>query len=416
MSQIKNAVGSVKKTPVSSSVSKSTIKSHVIRNTTSLSEKDLGDSSYNCVCYAEDLLELNTVKNLRTYIGEYSSKRRNKTHKAIARTLEDNPKRFPQRSQGLTITCTKAEVNSEKNQITVFNESLINGAQTQGELRRFFDELDALEDAVDSTGRKQIEVKIEILCVTSSEDEISEIAIARNDVTPVKSISQAGARKQLDDLKDSMLKHNDNWIIETSETDKDSSNSTIDTTLLLQVIRLLTPDSVRSPDKEVTPSEILRPYKSAANCLEDFCSWQIEKDTDQIAKEKYDFVVSIAPKAWAEYQHWMSHPKWTGTGIQESYKTSKKRVCKKKNGKVISCSNGLVFPILNAIKHFVKKDSKGEWIIDKHDAFDPSRMTKTAVRLLHNDYDYDPMTMGRAIGSYSALSEYPSAMIDILGL
>lgn len=412
MSNIKNAGSSVKKTSVSSSVSKTTLKAHVIRNMTSNSEKGLGDSSYGCVSYAEDVLDLNTVKNLRTYIGEFNSKKRTKTHKAIARTLEDAPERFPQRNQGLTITCTNVDVNSERNQISLVDESLINGAQTQGELIRYFE---ALDDLVETTGEKQVEVKLEILCVTSDEDEISEIAIARNDVTAVRRISQAGARNQLEDLKNSMLQHNPNWKIETSETDKDSSNSTIDTNLLLQVSRLMTPDNIRS-EKDVTASEILRPYKSAASCLEDFCSWQTEKDFDPIAKEKYEFTVSIAPRAWEEYQHWMSHPKWTGTGIQESYKTSKKRVCKKKNGKVISCSNGLIFPVLNAMKHFVKKDSQGNWTIQKHDAFDPSRMTKTAVRLLHNDYDYDPMIMGRAVGSYSALSEYPSAMIDILGL
>ena len=68
------------------------------------------------------------------------------------------------------------------------------------------------------------------------------------------------------------------------------------------------------------------------------------------------------------------------------------------------------------MKHFVRQLPSGEWVFTKHDAFDPERMTKTAVRLLHNDYQYDPMIMGRSIGAYSALSEYPSAMIDILGL
>jgi hypothetical protein len=306
------------------------------------------------------------------------------------------------------------KVNSEKNEIELIDASLINGAQTQGEIKLFFEEL---EQETEVTGLKEVEVKLEILVVTDK-DEVAEIAIARNTTNPVQTISQAGARGQLDELKKSMASFNPEWIIETSETDKGLPSTTIDTVKLLQVTRLMTPDHIISPNKEITASEILRPYKSAATCLENFCLWQQTKDSDEEARAKYEFTISLAPKAWAEYEHWNSHPDWIGTGIQETYNTSKKRVCKKnKSGrKVISCSHGLLFPVLGAMKHFVKKLPSGEWVIDKHEAFDPTRITKTAVRLLHNDYQYDPMIMGRSVGAYSAISEYPSAMIDILGL
>ena len=211
-----------------------------------------------------------------------------------------------------------------------------------------------------------------------------------------------------------MSDHNPNWIIETSESDKNLSNTTIDTVKLLQVTRLMTPDSILSPNKEISASEVLKSYKSASSCLANFCSWQENKNTDPEAKAKYDCTVSLAPKAWEEYEYWNSKLKWPG--IQETYKTSNRRVCKKNSSGVVeSMSHGVLFPVLGSIKNFVKQDPSGDWLIDKHSSFDPLRMTKTAVRLLHNDYGYDPMIMGRAIGSYSALNEYPSAMIDILG-
>ncbi len=404
MTTSKNAAGSAKKT---------TLKSHIIRNTTTNTEKSLGDASYSVVAWAEDVLELNTVQNLRSYTGEYNPRTRTKTHKAIANTLRNNPERFGQRNGGFTITCSSVNVSSEKNQIIMINDSLINGAQTQGELNLFFKEL---EELVESSGDKQIEVKIEIMVVTDP-DEIPEIAISRNTINQVKNISQAGARGQLNELSEVMKSYDKNWIIETSESDRELANATIDTVKLLQVTRLMTPDHILSPNKEITASEILKPYKSAASCLDNFCFWQATKDNDPEAKAKYEATLSLAPKAWSEYEHWNSHPKWKGTGIQETYKTSKKRVCKKdKSGNVISCSNGLLFPVLGAIKHFTKKLPTGEWVIDKHEAFDPERMTKTAVRILHSDYQYDPMIMGRSVGAYSVLGEYPSAMIDILGL
>lgn len=390
---------------------KTKLKSHIIRNTTTLSEKKLGDSSYHVVAWAEDVLALNTDRNLRTYTGTYNPKTRTRTHKAIADTIRNHPDRFGQRNGGLTVSCSAVQINQDRGSILFTDVSLINGAQSQGELKLFFDEL---EDAIEEQGFQQIEVKIEVLVIQDSEEE-TEVAISRNTTDPVKTISQAGARNQLNDLAQSMIDHNPNWKIETSESDKNIGSTTIDTIKLLQVTRLMTPDSILSPNKEITASEVLKSYKSAASCLANFCSWQENKDTDPEAKAKYECTISLAPKAWEEYEYWNSTLKWDR--IQETYKSSKKRVCKKNSsGVVLQMSHGVLFPVLSAIKNFVVEESPGNWQIRKHSSFDASRMTKTAVRLLHNDYAYDPMIMGRAIGSYSALNEYPSAMVDILGL
>ena len=148
-----------------SSVKKTKLKSHLIRNTTTLSEKSLGDSSYHVVCWAEDILLLDTVRNLRTYTGVYNPRTRTKTHKAIADTIRNHPDRFGQRNGGLTVSCSLAKVSQEKDELSLTGASLINGAQSQGELQLFFD---GLEEAIEERGTKQVEVKVEVLCIFRS--------------------------------------------------------------------------------------------------------------------------------------------------------------------------------------------------------------------------------------------------------
>ena len=392
------------------SVQKTKINCHVIRNTSSNSEKSLGLTSLTCVSFAKDILHLNTDKNLRDWTGEHNPRTRNKNHKAIERTLKTNPGMFPQYNGGLTVTCSSANVNVDKGEVTLIDASLINGAQTQGEINLYFKDLAELGEDLGG----DIEVKLEIL-VNPDEQEVAEIAIARNSTTPVKKISQAGARKQLEELKQAMLDHNSNWVIETSESDRDLANANIDTVKLLQVTRLMTPDHIISPNSEISASEILRPYKSASSCLETFCTWQESKDSDPVLKLMYETTLSLAPKAWAEYEYWNAHPKWKGTGIQETYKTSKKRVCKKDSrGNVISCSHGLLFPVLSSMKNFAKQDTSGDWFIDKYERFRPEKLLKTAVRILHGDFEYDPMIMGRSISSYITLNGYPETLVDVI--
>ena len=132
MTTINNAGGSVQKTNVDT-----VIKSHIIRKTTTLSEKKLGDDSYHAVVWAEDILGLDTVRNLRTYTGEYKPKSRTKTNKATGDTIRNVPERFGQRNGGLTVSCSAVKVNQDKGILTLTNASLINGAQTQGELNLF---------------------------------------------------------------------------------------------------------------------------------------------------------------------------------------------------------------------------------------------------------------------------------------
>src|SRR6185503_16452258 len=105
---------------------------------------------------ARDILGLGTEDNLRSYIAEHSAGKRNAVHKQIASTIEDLPDRFINRNSGITITCTSCEVDDNGRVARLKNASIINGAQTQGELRRYFESSCEGDDAADFMIRIEI--------------------------------------------------------------------------------------------------------------------------------------------------------------------------------------------------------------------------------------------------------------------
>ena len=105
-----------------------------IRNLTSPEEKANGARSYFANMPIEELLKLDTIANLRDYIPDHPGKQRTLTHKAIGETLRQKQDRFIQLSGGVTVSATDIEIDDNKKVIAVKKGSIINGAQTQGEI------------------------------------------------------------------------------------------------------------------------------------------------------------------------------------------------------------------------------------------------------------------------------------------
>src|SRR4051812_12784867 len=82
---------------------------NVIRNLTSPDEKANGVQTWFANVDAKQILELSTKDNLRSYIPEHASGKRNSVHKQIANTIEELPDRFINRNSGITVTCTNCE-------------------------------------------------------------------------------------------------------------------------------------------------------------------------------------------------------------------------------------------------------------------------------------------------------------------
>src|SRR5262249_30622799 len=152
---------------------------------------------------AKEILKLGTKDNLRGYLAEYNARKRNRVHDAIRETIDTAPQRFIVRNSGFVITCADIEVDDTGKTVTMLDASLINGAQSQGEIKAWFAEIDTDEDGAEEqpeAGDTPFYVRATII-VDNDPDEVVETAIARNIVTPVRNLSEAGARSQLDELE-----------------------------------------------------------------------------------------------------------------------------------------------------------------------------------------------------------------------
>ena len=376
----------------------------LLRNTTSPDEAAQGVKSFVANLPAFEILKLDTKYNLRTYIPEYNPKKRSRVHEAIRNTIVTEPQRFIVRNSGFAVAASDIDVDDQKRIIRLKDPSIINGAQSQGEIRQW------IRETYDGEGDLEKEeppffVRTEII-VDPDPEEVVETAIARNTATPVKSISQAGARHHLDDLEASIKRRNSNFVLQKSETDEG-----FDPRKVLQYARLLMPLSVSKND---TPAERLRAYKNPEQCLSDFSTWYDDKKTDSDARRKYEFTVKIAPYAIEEYQYWERHEAWNGQHIWEETKKGG-RACRrdKKTGKIVWVSPGLIFPILGAVSEFVEEKSPGNWVIAKPAFYEPTKMIEQAIAQFRSLYS-DPMQMGRSAGAYDALRIYPATLVAVM--
>jgi hypothetical protein len=378
------------------------IKYDTIRNLTSTAEKENGVQTWFANVSAREVLVLGTEDNLRSYIAEHSSSKRNSVHKQIENCILENPDRFINRNSGITVTCTECIVDDNRRTTTLKNASIINGAQTQGELRRYFDSLDEDDDT-------DFLVRAEII-MDPLLPSIVEIAIARNTATSVKSVSQAGARGYLTNLKEAIERNLPGETLQMSETDTDG----LSTQNVLQYARLLMPDRLlgdKAPPKNF-------PYKQGGKCLTDFSNWARDRASDLEAKKLHDFVIDIAAVAVREYRHWEAHDGWNGHRLHEKGRSGDKpkggRPVRrdKKTNKVTWVAPGILFPIMSALSAFVIQ-RKGRWVLEKPDLFKEDELIRRAVQQFRA-LDREVTVMGRSEAAYDALSIYSETIASVL--
>ena len=375
----------------------------LIRNVTSPEEKGAGIQTYIANVPAFEIDKLNTRDNLRDYIAEHSIRKRNSVHRAIEATIKDEPERFINRNSGVTVACAAVDLDDKRKVIELSDASLINGAQTQGEIRRYMGEITD-PDTGEVPKEVPFHIRVEIN-VDPAHSSVIETAIARNTATAVKSISQAGARGHLDDLKRSVAKGHNGARIRMSETEQ----GVLETLQVLQFTRLLMPTVLSGTN---SASEKLRAYKNKAQCLSDFSEWYVGKDVDADAKAKYDFSVQFAPQAIREFEYWQTHPSWNGHQIWETTKKGGRAV-RRKAGQIVWVSPGIIFPVVSGLSAFVTHDPQEGWIIEKPDLFNAEEMIRRAVEQFRA-HDSNPMDMGRSEAAYDALRIYPETLVAVI--
>ena len=380
------------------------LKYQLIRNVTSEEEKRYGVQTHIANFTAREILKLGTEANLRDYIGASSKVRRSGTHFAIEETIKNDPDRFINRNSGFTIACKAIKIDDSKKTAELFAGSIINGAQTQGEIRRYLEKCDnGEEDEATFTVRAEI-------IVDPDSTSITETAIARNTATAVKAESQANARKYLDDLAENVAKMLPEETLRRTETD----DGNLDPLELVQLARLLMPTEVIG---ELSNSELLKPYCGKAKCFTDFNSWAelvVNKRKDnpgyENAKVKYDFTVSMAPVAYQLLESFRHHESWKGQNLRSETKVGGKLIERGKNRSVKILKNGLLFPLISAFRVFVKRDQNGNWQVKEPKIFSKSELVKSAATQLRLN-GLNPMDMGRNLSSYGALLEHTRIMV-----
>jgi hypothetical protein len=372
----------------------------LIRNLTSPDEKANGVQTWFANVNARDVLSIGTEDNLRSYIAEHAPSKRNPVHKQIQNTIESLADRFINRNSGITITCTGCEVDDSKKVARLNKASIINGAQTQGELKRYLTSDDG-EDA-------DFMVRVEII-MEPAHDQIVEIAIARNTATSVKSVSQAGARGYLTELKASVESALPGETLQMSETD----TSGLNTQGVLQWSRLLMPQKMLGAS---APRNFA--YKQGGKCLADFSDWASKAKSDAAIRKMYDFTVQVGPIAIREYRYWEQHEGWNGHRLHEYGKRTDKphggRPIKrdKTSGKVVWVAPGILFPIMSALSAFVRQKN-GSWLLEKPSLFKEEELIRRAVQQFRA-LDRDVAVMGRSEAAYDALSIYTETIATVL--
>src|SRR5262252_5088855 len=132
----------------------------------------------------------------------------------------------------MVVVARAIDVDDKRRVLTLERPSIINGSQTQGELRRYFERSQQQDDFYEPS------VKFELI-VTTDDELIAEISISRNFQNDVRPISIAGRRGQLDELEKAVQAAIPGAKLRKSETD--IVEEYLDSEKLIQVMFALMP-------------------------------------------------------------------------------------------------------------------------------------------------------------------------------
>jgi hypothetical protein len=341
---------------------------------------------------AREILALPTNENVREYLVEAEGKKKRaltQVHKAIRETLEEHPDIFCVLNGGVTIVARESETDESKKKLFVTKASIINGSQTQGVLKDFYEANPTASD---------ISIKFELI-VTNDPDLIAEISIARNFQNDVKLLSIAGRRGQLEELEDSVQKKFPRLKLQKSETQRPADdNDYLQTEKLLQVIAALLPEKLWWKTGDASK---VYTYSAKATCLKDFQEIynraKDKSDTETAKFQKiYQFYLDIAAQSHQLYETWKAHPKFEGSGLRS--------IKRGEHGEIEEVPDGIIFPILASLSEFAVQTPKG-WKIEAPALLDDNELISAAKRAYMEIAKSKPEIMGKTKACYSAVQQ-----------
>lgn len=363
---------------------------HNCRNISSPEDLAANRKVYSGTAPARSVLDFEDNENVREYLVEAKGKQKKSptlVHQAIRKTLEQNSELFCILNGGIVIVARDAEVDDKSKRMTLLKPSIINGSQTQGELRRFF----AKKFNEDYT---EPSIRFEII-VTNDDELIADISIARNFQNDVRALSIAGRRGQLDELEERIQAVFPGVELQKSESDQNDTGGSLDTEKLIQVTFALLPSSMMKKfAAQSDPDNKVFSYSQKTRCLKLF-QRLVEEDEQ---KEVYECFLDIAPIAWGLYQKWKMHQGFIGTGI---------RSIERENRQVKDVPDGLVFPIIAANSVFVQKDG-AKWALKLPRVMTDNELIHAADQAYKEMAEHNPQTMGKSKACYSHLMQVTS--------
>lgn len=363
------------------------IETELVRNITSLVDKDNDITHHYVVCKAKEILKFSTAKNLRDYFGdEESTKSKTDIHREIEHSFKHNPSLFKVMHSGFTIVAESGKENPNRTIMSFENAQLVNGAQSKGVIADLLKLM--IQDGDDNSVYHNTLISLEIIC-TSDIELRNDICNARNSQTPVMLQSRLQNKGVFHDLKRSMLDHNSDWDISGRET----RQSEIPVAKLIQITRLFLPNDLMDEAK------VKKAYVGATSCLNNYESWWQDRYGEH--KEIYNFMTEFAPIAWEQYLKWNSHPAWAGNRLRDDEKAIGTKL---PDGNWTDIKQGVLFPIIRALYCFVEWD--GQNASFDSSLLDEDGLIKIAIKYFRDHANNDPQTMGKDIASYQTLAAY----------
>ncbi|MDT4969082.1 MAG: hypothetical protein QOJ64_3819 [Acidobacteriota bacterium] len=379
---------------------------HSLRNISTPEDIESNRKVYAGSILCDRTLGLPTDENVREYLVEAEGKKRRaktQVHRAIERTLYDRPQDFAVLNGGLVLVARDATVDDANKKIRLVKPSIINGAQTQGVLRDFYNSCDR-----DNVTPDPIHVKFELI-VTDDDELIGEISIARNfqnDVLTVSIVGRRGMLEELDQRFQAYGKTPENMMLRKRETDL--SEDFVRTERLVQVLTALTPESLwMKPFENGYPSKAYT-YSASSKCLKEYQdiftlakSEPSDDDTDHRREQRtkaialYEFYLDVVGQAWELYEKWKTHQGFKGTALRKIDRDEAKNVT--------NVPDGIVFPILASLSVFANKHPRKGWQVTVPSHAD-AQLIQAAKQVYMNLANSNPSTMGKSQACYALLN------------
>src|SRR5215468_6669389 len=136
---------------------------HTCRNITGPEDEAAGRKVYAGHAPTSSVLALDDDDNVREYLVDARGKAKARptlVHQAIRKTLDDHPDQFSVLNGGMVVVARAIDVDDKRRVLTLERPSIINGSQTQGELRRYFERSQQQDDFYEPS------VKFELIVTT----------------------------------------------------------------------------------------------------------------------------------------------------------------------------------------------------------------------------------------------------------